>query len=304
MIWLTWRQQRTETLIAALLLGLAAALLVPTGLHMASVYDHAGLAACLGHATSGCADALGSFDGRFQSLKNLTGWFNLIPGLVGALLAAPFVLELEHGTFRLAWTQSITRRHWLAGKLALIALAALVASLLFTLLMTWWRSPLDGISGRMNPEAFNFEGTVPFACTLFAAALVIAIGVVLRRTAAAIGLGLVGFVVVRLFVIENWLRPHYRAGINTVWDASRRGPDLQKAWILQAGPSDAHGHALGLIPAGREQALPLAPGTFMHALYQPAGRFWLFQAIETGIFTALALALLGFSVWWILKRIG
>jgi hypothetical protein len=47
-----------------------------------------------------------------------------------------------------------------------------------------------------------------------------------------------------------------------------------------------------------------SPGTFMHALYQPAGRFWLFQAIETGIFTALALALVGFSVWWIRKRIA
>ena len=37
MIWLAWRQQRTETLIAALLLALVVALLVPTGLHVASV---------------------------------------------------------------------------------------------------------------------------------------------------------------------------------------------------------------------------------------------------------------------------
>jgi hypothetical protein len=308
MIWLTWRQQRTETLIAALLLGLAAALLVPTGLHMASVYDHAGLAACLGHQTDGCNEALDSFSGRFQSLMNLTGWLNLLPGLIGALLAAPFVMELEHGTFRLAWTQSITRRRWLAAKLALIALAALAASLLFMLLMTWWRSPLASVSGRMTPEGFSFEGIVPLAYGLFAAALVLAIGVVMRRTAPAIGLGLVGFLVVRLFVVENSLRPHYRAALNAIWDASRRGgPDLRKAWILQEGPSDAHGHALGIagaIPAASGKATGPAPGTFMHALYQPAGRFWLFQAIETGIFTALALALLGFSVWWIRKRIG
>jgi hypothetical protein len=33
--------------------------------------------------------------------------------------------------------------------------------------------------------------------------------------------------------------------------------------------------------------------------YQPASRFWAFQAYETAIFTILALALAGFCVWWI-----
>jgi phosphotransferase system glucose/maltose/N-acetylglucosamine-specific IIC component len=45
--WLAWRQQRTEMLVAALVLGLLAALLVPTGLHMDSVYAHDHLAACV-----------------------------------------------------------------------------------------------------------------------------------------------------------------------------------------------------------------------------------------------------------------
>jgi hypothetical protein len=35
-IWATWRQQRTETLIAAGILALLAALLIPTGLRMSS----------------------------------------------------------------------------------------------------------------------------------------------------------------------------------------------------------------------------------------------------------------------------
>ena len=45
-IWVAWRQQRTETLIAVVVLALLAALLVPTGLEMASRYDHDGLSAC------------------------------------------------------------------------------------------------------------------------------------------------------------------------------------------------------------------------------------------------------------------
>jgi hypothetical protein len=35
-IWLTWRQQRAETLIAAFVFAIAVAVLVPTDLHIAS----------------------------------------------------------------------------------------------------------------------------------------------------------------------------------------------------------------------------------------------------------------------------
>ena len=36
--------------------------------------------------------------------------------------------------------------------------------------------------------------------------------------------------------------------------------------------------------------------------YQPASRFWAFQAYETAIFVVLSLALAGFCVWWIRSR--
>ncbi len=75
MIWASWRQQRTETLIAAGVLALLAALLVPTGLHMASVYDHEHLADCLGVngfglPTNTCHLAIDSFSARFQHLDD------------------------------------------------------------------------------------------------------------------------------------------------------------------------------------------------------------------------------------------
>ena len=47
MIWVGWRQQRTETVIAAAILALLAVLLIPTGIAMISAYNHDGLAACL-----------------------------------------------------------------------------------------------------------------------------------------------------------------------------------------------------------------------------------------------------------------
>ena len=99
MIWLTWRQQRTETLIAALLLALVAALLVPTGLHLSSVYESEGVAACLTDPSAACREKIGSYLERWDPVLSFGGWLNLVPGLIGALLAAPFVLEFERGTF-------------------------------------------------------------------------------------------------------------------------------------------------------------------------------------------------------------
>ena len=109
MTWVTWRQGRTETLIAAGILALVAALLIPTGLHMASVYDHDGLAACVNSNGRGCQAAIGAFTNRFQrGVGAVFPWFNLIPGIVGVLFAAPSLIELESGRYKLAWTQGIT----------------------------------------------------------------------------------------------------------------------------------------------------------------------------------------------------
>ena len=317
MIWVTWRQQRTETLIALLLVGLVAALLVPTGLHMTSVYDHDGIAACLADPSIDCREKVKSFVERWDALLNVVGWLNLVPGLIGALLAAPFVLEFERGTFRLVWTQSITRGRWLATRIALIVAGAVAVSVLLTLLMTWWHRPLDEVNGRFS-DAFGLEGLVPSAYTLFAAALVIALGVVLRRTAAAVGLAFVVFIAFRIG-LENAARPHYQAPIEKTW-LGDPGPELQGAWVFrQSGEFRLAQGQQPPDPSILDTCLSSTGGGkgvdadclarhdiayYTHASYHPAGRFWLFQAIEASIFLAMAVALLAFSVWWIRNRIS
>lgn len=314
MIWLTWRQQRTETLIAALVLVLATAVLLPVGLHMASVYDNEGLAACVSGGGGRCGAAVSSFDSRFEHLGGLISWFNLLPGLLGILLAAPFVLELEHGTFRLAWTQGITRRRWLMTKLGLIVLGAVASALALTALMTWWRTPLDHLHGRLEMNVFDFEGIVPVAYTLFAVALVIAVGALLRRTVLAIGLGFIGYLALRL-VIQTWVRQSYVAPVRKVWPFGQPGPaGIDTAWMLQSGPSDSSGRTLAnadLIVAqcarGPKTAMAACAhghGLYNLAVFQPASRFWLFQGIETAIFGGLTAALLAFAVVWVYRRVS
>ena len=232
MIWVSWRRQRTETLVTAALLALLAALLVPTGIEMARAFDHDGIAACLGaQPGQACASALASFNSRFDSLGSFIAWLTLIPGLIGVLLAAPLVLELEQRTHRLAWTQSVSRARWLAGKLGLAIGVALAASLVFTLLVTWWRAPMVRIDGRMDQSVFDSEGTVVFGYTLFALGLAAAVGVVWRRAVASLVVGFVGYFAARIFV-DTWLRQRFLSPVTTTFHLLGGGPDkLRHAWV-------------------------------------------------------------------------
>jgi hypothetical protein len=318
MIWLSWRQQRLEAILGAVVLAALATLLVLTGRHIAAVYDHARLAACtLGHAQPGsCGDSVLHFTARFSSLVNLTSWFNMVPLLIGILVAAPIVLEFELGTHRLAWTQTVTRRRWLATRLTLAAVAAVIAALAFVLLMTWWRGPFDHLDGRFDTSAFDFEGAVPIAYTLFAASSVLAVGTILRRTLPAIAIGLVTFLVVRLG-IEGWIRyQHYLTPIHKTWLIGTPAPTgeasgyITSSGITVNGAPDAARQVFQSCNVTQTDPRSLQGisaclrnhHVFEYAVYQPAGRFWTFQAIETSIFLGLALILAGAATWWVTHR--
>lgn len=92
------------------------------------------------------------FDARCSTIIGVTGWFAFLPVVIAVIFAAPFVLELERGTYRLAWTQSITRRRWLAAKLTIALGGAGLAAAITAALLTWWRRPIE-------PGAFQLEGS-------------------------------------------------------------------------------------------------------------------------------------------------
>jgi hypothetical protein len=314
MMWLGLRLQRSELFIVVGVLALAAALLVPTGLHMASVFDRNGVGRCVTQSSPGCSATIAAFQQRFDSLGSLMSWFNLVPGIVGALLAAPLVLDFENATFRLAWTQSVSRRRWVLSRLLVVLLTALAVSLVFTTLMTWWRGPLDSVGERLS-DGFEFEGLAPASYTLFAAALVLAVGVVLRRTATAIGVGIVGFLAMRI-AVDGWVRPHYLEPVRRSWTTGT-GPNLHGAWLIEETSrfERLHGHVAdpGAIAACLDpgKKFPDAACLATHgivfvrtAVYQPASRFWVLQGFEAALFAGLAVALAAFSAWWIQRRLA
>lgn len=319
MIWLSWRLQRTETLIAAAIVLLLAALFVPAGVHLASFYAHDDVARCIARKTPACQQTLADFGSRAGVLRSVMPWLTLLPGLVGVALAAPLILELESGTYRLAWTQSVTRGRWLAARLSLAIAAALAAGGLLALLLTWYRGPLDHVYGRFDGSSgFDVEGVVPLGYVLFALGLGLAVGVLWRRTAPAVVGAFLAYVACRLFV-DGWLRQRFVAPVTKTWSVTSPvvapGPRLERAWILWSGLTDRAGRpftggyatlqACGRVTYKGDKALNphcLARhgAGFSTAVYQPASRFWEFQAIETALFAGLGLLLIAFAAWRVL----
>jgi hypothetical protein len=327
MIWLTWRQSRLESLIGAAALALVASFVLWNGHTMIAAYHDAGLPGCVAtHADdAGCRLAADTFLSRFDTLRGIKMVLLLcLPFLVGLLLAAPIVLDFEQGTYRLAWTQSVTRRRWLAMKLGYGLALAVGATAALVALWTWWLGPIDDLKGHFNGNSFDFEGTAPIAYTIFAFALCVAVGTMLRRTIPAVGIGLIGFLAARAIVSDR-LRPHYLSPIKVTWDPLEPAPaeldDLfrgSKDWVLSQGFTDASGHYLdpgNLTVRGCMQETSSKGGDRFNQclhdrgivqtlIYHPADRFWTFQAIETALFFGLAAALLVLTAWWVTRRVA
>lgn len=304
MIWLSWRLQRTETLVALGVLVLLAALLVPTGINMSDAYHHDGLGACLSiNQSRACSNAIGGFRARFQSISDLASWFTLVPGLLGVLLAAPFVYDLEHGTYRLAWTQSITRGRWLVGKLGLSIVVALLTAGALILLFTWWRAPMAQLDGRLENGIYDTTGTVVIGYTLFALGLALALGAVWRRTAAALTVAFVGYFATRI-IFDYQLRDHLVAPLQATWRGLQQPHSLDNAHVISMVATINGRHVLGgggFFGGNVKLAAPNLRNAVFHAVYQPQSHFWPLQLTETAVFVGVALLLIAFAAWRVLS---
>jgi hypothetical protein len=211
MMWLTWRQYRTQILIALGALAALAVILLLTGLNLAHLYT-ATVGTC--KADNDCQTAKAAFLQNDADLQTaLEVLVVVLPGLLGVFWGAPLIArELETGTYRLAWTQSATRTRWLAVKVGVIGLASIAVAGLLSLMVTWWSAPFDRIT--MNPfGTFDERDIVPVAYAAFAFALGVTIGVLMRRTVPAMATTALAFAGTRLAVLL-WVRPNLAAPLH------------------------------------------------------------------------------------------
>ena len=322
MTWVALRQNRLGIYAGLAVLIALAAFLVPTGVSMLARFEDSGLKACMDAADGGCTDLAQRFFDSYRSLWSVMTWLNFIPAIIGLVLAAPIVLDLEQRTYRLAWTQSITRRRWIAVKLGMALLGAVVFAAAATALLTWWLAPQDRVYGPLE-NSFNYEGVAPFAFTIFSLALALAVGVLTRRIIVVFAVTLGGFLGARLFV-EVVLRPNYMAPVERITPLTGDSPPglTGQEWVLSGRLIDQAGNPLSVAQAqelcgGFVQGPGLAnnpqtesslfecldgAGIMSRLLFHPADRFWTFQAIEAAIFLGAAAVLLGLTVWVVSRR--
>jgi len=323
MTWVTWRQYRYQGILAAALFAALAVVLLITGLHAAQVW-HSVLAQCAKNGT--CASlAESGLSLSSPTVLTLVVATSAVPLLPGLFWGAPMVAsELESGTHQFAWTQSITRRRWLAVRAGWLLLAVAVLAGAVSALATWWSGPDNALNAdAFQINRFDITGIVPVGYAVFAMALGICAGALLRRTLPTLAVTLAGFTSLRALT-ALWLRPYYMTpvtvyykitasfiptgsylGINQGWIGPNGQPPVPGPgnYGLDGEPVPAVCEKFMSGPNPNPNPLPclMAHGYRGYVTYQPASRFWAFQGIEIGIFVMLAAILLAVT-FWVLKR--
>jgi hypothetical protein len=269
MTWLSWRQFRAQAVAVAVAVAAYAVVLAVTGRRL--------------------ADLTGNVFDQLTSADRGLYWAGVIvlavaPAILGAFWGAPLVArELETGTHRLAWSQSVTRTRWLATKLGLTAAAAAAVMGVLTVAVGWWSAHLDGatsethgsLPARLTPVVFGMRGLTPVGYGIFAVTLGVAVGVLLRRSVAAMAVTLAVFAFVQI-AVPVWVRPHLippvtqtvTIGVGTLDGIGQRGNGADPTtvltvrtvdrgdWVLANETLDAGGRAVASLPSWFGDCLP------------------------------------------------
>ena len=212
--------------------------------------------------------------------------------------------EMENGTAKLAWTQSVTPARWLVTKLTVPA-AVLTAGMTVLVLLhrlVYEDNPFPVFLHWMDAETFVANGPVALALPLCGLALGALTGLLLRRTLPALAVGTA--VTWGVVYLADLVTPD-------LWPWKTATASLESQWP-NMGDDVLYGDQGMLTSTGAHIPYPNCGDDFAqcmadhhavayYAEYHPASHFWPLQLIETGILltvAALAVAL----AFWLLRR--
>ena len=332
MIWFSWRQFRTQTWITVAALAALGVALVVTGIAIADAY--ADVAACDGD----CSTVIDIFlrevrSGTSGAVYELAGMLLFaVPGVIGIFWGAPLIArELETGTHRLAWNQSVTRTRWLATKLAVIGGATVATVGLLSWAVTAWASRIDQVTGdRIMPGVYGARGLVPVGYAAFAFILGVTVGMLIRRAVPAMAATLAIYAAAAV-AMSSSIRAHLvpvshatpaldmsaLAMFGTV-DPDNTvvvlGQEPDRGWVLSnqtitpngevfTGPADPQVCGPDALPRACEEWIG-SLGLRQDLTFHPDSHFWPLQLVETGILLAVTALLIGFCFWWVRRRLS
>jgi hypothetical protein len=255
----------------------------------------------------------------------------LVPALIGIFWGAPLIArELEAGTHRLAWNQSVTRTRWLTTKLAVVGGAAAATAGLLSWVVTAWGHHLDHVRYYpITPVVYGARGIVPIGYALFAFALGVTLGMLIRRTVPAMAATLAIYIAA-VVSMPLWVRAHLAPvrNLNAPLELQKiqdfligphsvmkviSGNMPSNAWVLSndtitpsgaifTGPADPRYCGDNVGPKACIDWVA-SLGLRQRLVYQPASHFWPLQWAETGIFVGAAVLLAAFCLAWTRRRL-
>lgn len=272
-----------------------------------------------------CADTANKF-ADIPSFTPLVTALRMFPLIIGAFVGAPLVArEMESGTYRFAWTQGVGRTRLLLVTLAMLALVVTpVAVVLGFLLGGWYIHPYAviniAVGSHWQSSLFTTTWWMTPVLTLLTLALGTFVGAVVKRTVAAIAatvivvgavLVAVGQFLPRILDIgavasSRLMLSYFPIGtINTVatGGVGPSGSLLVHGWFV--GPRgrvlESHAanrvreHVIGLYQSKSGANDPSAAKSWLTLhhyaywfTYQPAGHFWILQAVVGLVLLAVA----------------
>lgn len=274
------------------------------------------------------------FDQSWHVSVQATGWVLLaLPAVLGLFLGAPLLArEFETNTYRLAWTQSVSRRRWLAARLGVPLAVTLAGSTLLAVVSTWW---VHVIEGRFSVPGYyhwftwmtrTTSGPAVVGFCLAGAALGAAVGLVVRRVVASMAVTAVLTVALRLLVdgYRFALLPVKEATVGVRVALPPGGPDVTATTghLGTGTPLESFNLGNGYlttdglhIPAPSDWTTVLPDGRIVcetaqcaahrsdivqaYTWYQPPSAEWPMLWTETGICLAVTMALVAFCFLWI-----
>lgn len=256
-----------HALWAALALVLLAAGALPAGhWYVQSLAEDLAATGCkVENIVPGCGIQVRGFLSRSLYVNRMFNYMGLgmgiLPVLLGAFVAGPLVgRELESGTYRLQWTQSVSPARWLAAKLAVPIAGVLLVLPAFVLSAAWFRRESLGTWYPLqwnDLHVYQVIGPVAVSYALLGVAVGAMAGLMIGRTVPAMAAAVtaVGLITATLVMVRPWLWP-------TLDGPPRGGGD---------------GGLFGLVD-------------FIGTRYHPESHLWPLQLVESAIVLTLAAA--------------
>ncbi len=318
--WVAARRYRATLAATGAILGALAVYLLIDGRQMRSAYST--MSACAPADSATCHFVFQNFHQKYGQVGLVGVVLMFLPGLLGAFAGAPVLArELETGTVRYTWTQSVGRIRWAVAVLVpgALGVAALVGA--FGALVSWRDQPLVDAdqTSRLHATVFPVIGVAVAGWALLGFALGVFAGILWRRVLPALATAFAAWF--GLAYLGAQLRLHYLPMLtSTSLEIPNRATTVDQ-WWTRSGirvSDDAIDRTLQAINAqpnpggestGQAANVSVDPVEYLihHGYaqvtgYQPDTRFWPFQWIEFGWLAALSILLLAATLVVVRRR--